>query len=391
MKTFRNILQPVVVSVLMLGIAAGCATDESVESTANTPTFGTEPFAPTPRLEIEWRRPIDVTEAGNYRPQQFAAPLVMRMADRQELIVGTDSGSLYRLRAGDGKERWAVELDGAIHATPVSSSKHIYVGTLTGTFYAIDRKTGEVDWKIENDRGIESSAAVGQNLVYFTTNAGRLVAVDSTEGEVAWTYSRSTPKEFTIKGSGTPVVAGASVYCGFTDGSLVAVGARTGDEKWVADISGGETEFTDVDEPVSLDRDRLYVTSYGAGVAAIDRETGELLWQRDLANVASTEYAEGTLYVAIASGRLLALDADDGSSKWGFKFSHNLPVELSASGSYLLVSTGGGPLYVIDRMSGYPLSRWNPSTGFNTAVTISSRAGYILSNRGYLYSFRLAF
>lgn len=374
--------------VALLFVAAGCASD--VES-KNKPAFHTEPAAPQPRFQVDWRKNVDEPAVTAFRPRQYAGPSVARTANQREVLVGTDDGWLYRLRAGDGEMRWEVELDGPIHASPIAEGDRIYVGTTHGTFYALDRTSGSVEWTIENDREIESRAAAGGGLVFYTTNGGRLVGVDASSGETAWTYSRSVPEEFTIQGSGTPVIAKQTVYCGFSDGSVASLDLRSGAKNWVTDVSSGETDFTDVDEPVIVQGDRVYAVSYGAGLSALDRSSGAVEWSRSFENVASAAYAEETLYAAIASGRIVALDAEDGSSVWGFSMSERLPVELAPVGAYVYVSTANGPLYTLDRATGYPLLKWKPSTGINTPVAFSDRAGFMLSNKGYLYRFQVAY
>lgn len=378
------------VLLLIVGFAAtGCIS--SPQSGSSKASVENEAVAPTPRVQIQWRRDLDYDVVGTYRARQWAAPGLLRTSDRRELLVGTDSGWLYRLRASDAREQWRRELDGPIHSKPVATASHVYVGTLHGDFYAVDRRSGEIDWKVDNDRGIESDAAVGRGLVFYTTNAGRLVALDEASGEETWTYDRSVPEEFTIKGSGTPVVVGNTVYTGFADGTVVAHDATTGRVNWKSNIAGDEQEFTDVDLPVVVTGDRVYAVSYSVGVTALDRENGEALWAREFDNVAAKSFAEDRLYLALATGRVVALEAGDGSGLWGFELEDNQPVDIKAAGNYLFVSTGNGPLYILDRETGYPLRKWRPSPGVNAGVTFSKRAGYMISNKGYLYSFRLAY
>jgi len=374
--------------LLFTGLAAGCATPES--SASSEPAFTIEPVAKSPEVRIQWRHDLDYEVVGTYRARQFAAPGLLRTSDRRELFVGTDSGWLYRLRASDAEERWRRELGGPVHAKPAATSSHVYVGTLHGDFYAVDRLSGETDWKIENDRGIEADAAVGHGLVFYTTNAGRLVALDEASGEQTWTHERSTPKEFTVKGSGTPVVAGNTVYVGFADGAVAALDAATGRVNWTTNVAADVDEFTDVDLPVIVRGDTVYAVSYGAGITALDRGTGEAIWSRSFENVSSATCVDDRCYLTIATGRVVALDGEDGSSIWGFRMTGNQPVDISAAEQYLFVSTGNGPLYILDRPTGYPLRKWRPSPGVNAGVTFSNRAGYALSNKGYLYSFRLA-
>jgi len=197
---------------------------------------------------------------------------------------------------------------------------------------------------------------------------------------------RETGDELTVA-----VIAGETVYCGFADGTLAALDLASGDTRWTSDLTEGESDFTDIDEPVVVEDNRVYALSHGVGMFALDRRTGNPVWRTSLQNAASYVLHENSIYVAVATGRVLALDTEDGEGEWSFKLETYLPVELSPAGPYLLVSTSSGPLYVLDRETGYPFSTWKPSSGFNTPVVLTSHAGYLFSNRGYLYSFRLAY
>jgi outer membrane protein assembly factor BamB len=377
------------VGVMACMVSTGCETAPPPKAVSKS--FRAEPFATQPRLDVTWRHPVDVFDIGELESRQFAPPALHRSADRWEVFVGTDSGEVLRYRGSDGTLKWRRRVDGPVHASAAVTKQRVFVGTLHGMLYAIDRTSGEVDWKASFDRGIESAPAAAGSKVFAATNRDQLVALDASSGERLWSYERETPEEFTVKGSGTPVVQGETVYCGFADGTLAALSVGSGEVRWTSNLSEGEAEFADVDAPVTIEGDRIYALSYGVGMFALDRKTGRPVWRTPLENAAAYTLRDGTLYVAIATGRVIALDADDGKGEWSFDMETYQPVDLSIAGPYVFVSTGEGPLYVLDRESGYPFSTWNPSNGFSTPVVFSSRFGYLLSNRGYLYSFRVAY
>lgn len=378
--------------VLVTGLAAalvGCAT-ESVSSKTNSPTFQDYPLDENPRIRVNWRKNVGLEGLQTYRPREQASPTLIPRTDRYDLAVGTGSGMVYILRAGDGKERWRRSLDHGVRAAPAFDADHIYVATAGGQIAALDRKTGETVWSVNRRYGVESKLAVTKNFVYASTNGGTLLALNRTDGSVEWTYSRPTPQEFTVQGTGAPVAANGRVYAGFSDGSLVCLNGGDGSEIWNADLSGGGTDFTDVISPIVLDDDRIFAVSYSAGVHALDRGSGQVIWTKTMDNVSSLEPAGQWLYVTQATGRVAALSKNRGAEQWGLQLQENLPVEAAQAGPFLFVSTGNGPLYVISRATGHPLTKWAPSNGMNTQAVFHERSGFILSNRGYLYSFSVA-
>ncbi len=373
-------------ATLLSGALAGCA---SSSPASNKGPYDVEAFATRPHLDINWRRALDPPEMWAYKPRQYATPLYRAATD--ELFVGTDSGRLFKVRAGDGKVLWQTKLNGPIHARPTFGDARVYVGTLNGRFYALDEASGKVVWSTKLDGSVESRAAFAQGRVFYTTSNDLLVAADAATGKQLWTFKRSTPEYFTIKETGKPVVRKGVVYCGFSDGVLAALQLDTGELVWKSDLSGSKTEFTDVDDVPIVAGSRIYAASYDGGMYAIDRNSGEKIWHRDITGITDYIYGEDSLYVATANGHVVSLGADEGKPGWSFRFKNHSPVSMAATRLYLFVSTAGGPMYVLDRLTGRPLMNWNPSDGFDTRIVLGKTSGYALSNGGYLYGFDVAF
>jgi outer membrane protein assembly factor BamB len=172
---------------------------------------------------------------------------------------------------------------------------------------------------------------------------------------------------------------------------LAALQLDTGEMLWESDLSGGKTEFIDVDRQPVPAGSRVYAASYDGGVFAVDKFSGEHIWRTPLTGVTDVVYGDQTLYVTTAGGRVVALGAEDGEPKWAFKFEEAAPVAMTATQLYLFVSTASGPIYALDRLTGYPLTTWNPSSGFNTSLVLGENGAYAYSNRGYLYGLDIAF
>jgi outer membrane protein assembly factor BamB len=367
-------------------LLTGCATTK--DSSAPSP-YDDEAFATRPHLKMSWREALNPPQAWEYRPRQYSTPHYRETTD--EMYVGTDQGALFKVRGGDGKVLWRAQLQGPIHSEPVYGDGRVYVGTLEGHFYALDEASGEEIWSNQVEASIESRAAFAEGRIFYTTSNDVLVAEDAATGKRLWNYRRTAPEYFTIKESGKPVVEEATVYCGFADGVMVALQLDTGEMLWSSDLSAGKTEFIDADEDPIIAGSRVFAASYDGGLYAIDKTSGEHIWRQPLTGISDFIYGEDTLYAATANGRLVAMDAADGTPRWGFKFEENTPVAITATQLYLFVSTSSGPMYVIDRNSGFPLMNWDPSTGFNTRVVFGAAAGFAISNRGYLYGFDVAY
>jgi outer membrane protein assembly factor BamB len=370
----------VIMSSLFL---AGCASSAPVE------TSSSEAFATAPVFSVNWRQQLNPVQTWDYRPREYAAPHYRPATG--EMYVGTDAGTVFKVRGGNGELIWRQSLDGAVHAVPVFGDGRVYVGTMEGGFYALDAESGEVDWQLDTNGAIESQAAYAEGRVFVTTSNDVLMAMDAATGKDLWSYRRDAPEYFTVKETGRPVVDGDAVLCGFADGVMAAVQIDSGKMLWESDLSGGKTEFIDASEEPIVVGERIYAASYDGGLYALDRMNGEHIWRQDLTGIADFVYGEQFLYAASAAGRVVAMEAQEGEPQWAFRLEDHTPVNLTATQLYLFVSTSEGPLYVLDRLTGVSLMSWDPSDGFNTPLVLGHESVFLLSNRGYLYGIDVAF
>lgn len=363
----------------------GCASAPSHEGIARVPQAAATP----PRLEIGWRAAVGADLMWNVGPREYASPVYLRGTD--EILTGSASGSLTKTRASDGGVVWNRHLEAGVHATPAVDGQVAFIGSMDGTIQAIHLHDGRELWSRVLRGSIETRPAVADGRLFVVDSQDVLHALDAVTGEPLWQYQRSAPEFFTIMGGGSPVVSGDTVYCGFSDGRLAALYVDSGDEAWVADLSGGKRELIDVDVAPIVMKDRVYAASYSGGVYALDREDGLVLWRHEAESVADIKLVGANVLIASAVGRVQSVRSSDASVQWSLRLRENSPVSLAAIGPYAFVSTAGGGMYILDLFSGHALIQWDPSNGFNTSVVTGGERAYALSNGGYLYGFKLAF
>ena len=362
---------------------------------AKTATFKASPLASAPVLKFNWRTKLRSKTHWSFKPLEYSAPVYVEASN--SLIVGTTNGDLVRMNAGNGEVLWQVKLldrDGSvmpIHADVTVAGNVVYVATLHGSVHAFKLSDGASLWEYRAEDAVEGAVVFAEGRLLFTDAREILHTLDATTGKLLWRYQRPTPESFTIKGGGVPVVASGSVFCGFADGTLAALQLDSGEVLWTVALGGDATEFMDVDLPVILDGASLYATSYSGGIHAINPVDGSIQWTAPVASVSSVIMRGDVLYAASAQGRVVALQKKDRQPIWSFKYKSQTPVHVREHGPYLFVSTSDGPLSILDRTSGYPLSDWSPSEGFMAPVLFTQNTGYAFSNGGYMYSFDVAF
>jgi outer membrane protein assembly factor BamB len=180
---------------------------------------------------------------------------------------------------------------GAIESSPLLVDGTLYFGSWNHAVYALDvhrdrvavlsrsrfrkRFLPRLRWKFHADGEINSSPAYGSGMIYFGTNAGSIYAVDARTGRERWhshSYSRFGRREYFYA---TPTVAYGRVYIGNTDGTLYAYGARTGHLLWAR--HAGSYIYTGA----AIWRHRVIVGTYSGEVIAYDAATGDVRWKHE--------------------------------------------------------------------------------------------------------------
>lgn len=179
-----------------------------------------------------------------------------------------------------------------------------------------------------------------------------------------------------------PAVAYDKVFSASRDGDVLAVDKLTGNKIWQVDLSdvNDERNFWDnrnsalIAGGPSAGMNKVFLGSENGDVFALDAETGALAWQVKVKGEVITPpvFDSGVLVVNTASGILKALDASSGEELW--KVEQDVPAltlrgissPVIASGG-VLVGTGKGELgvYILDKGQ----AGWTTEVGEATGST----------------------
>lgn len=383
------------ISVLLVCLSALTLVSACAQTPAKTASFRAKPISKAPTLKLDWRAQLHPTTMWGYLPQEYSTPVFIERTD--DLLLGSSMGEVTRMRAGNGDVVWRTRLVGEddapmpIHADMAVTKDTVFAATLNGTVHALKLSDGKPLWEYRAEDAIEGAVVYADGRLLMTDSRDILYVLDAATGKLLWRFQRPTPEFFTIKGGGHPVVDHDVVFNGFADGTLAALQLDTGELLWSVNLGADLPEFTDIDLPVILAGDTIYASSYAGGLYAINPLDGSVKWRMSLEALSSMTLSQGILYVTSAQGRALAVDVEDRQILWSFRFKEDTPTEMTMRGPYLFVSTSSGPMAILDRSSGYPLSKWAPSHGFNTRAVFFEQRAFMYSNGGYVYGMRLAY
>ena len=289
----------------------------------------------------------------------------------------------------DGGFVYKVETRGPVRATPVlvPHLSRVFFGCDDGALYAVEIKDGSVAWRYQTRGTVRTAPVYDGGVLFFTTGEDRLYAGEARSGRWRWHYERELPEGFTIRGQSGATVAGGRVFAGFSDGYVVALDSQSGDVLWTRDV-GKSGAYADADGTPVLapDEKTIYVSAYAGGVYALDVNDGVVRWHYPVEGPTRVTVDEDRLYFAAPNDGVHALD-HFGRLVWRQAVSQgSLSTPVPAANRYVIMGASEAGLYVAAREDGRLLGFFKAGAGISSEPTVDGRSLYFVSNTGFLYS-----
>ena len=361
------------ITLLMVAvILSGCAATERVTSYFKGGSDNAEP----PNPLVEFRPLINVIELwkknnGIGTDEQYLklAPVIVN----QRLYIVDSAGSIGAMDATNGKRLWqrkiaaSESIDGKsgwlrgsdIHITggPGYGENTLMVGSLEGEVISLSAENGSELWRTRVSSEVLSAPQRDSDIVIVRTIDGKVFGIDGEKGRRLWIYDRTVPP-LTLRGTSTPAIDGGVVVAGFDGGKMAALDVRTGKLLWETSISAarGRSELermVDIDsEPMIVDG-TVYIATFQGHVAAVQLETGRILWSSDLSSYAGFSADEQNIYVSDEDSHVWALDRFSGSVLWEQDNLHARATTAPAAiGDQIVVGDLEGYLHWISKKTG---------------------------------------
>jgi outer membrane protein assembly factor BamB len=368
-------------SVAVLGIA--CST-----ATVRRDTIERHDY-PEGVAQMRWHTQIHAYPPSESHSEECATGALVG----SKLVLGSRGGTVVGVDIGTGAVSWSTPISGGIDGDARFDKERgqVYVGSDDGYLYAIEPAKGTIRWSSKFKGAIDRGPEIGSAGLFVATAADRVFAVDPSDGKTRWQYERETPEGFTIHGNAVPRQHGAAVYAGFSDGYLAALQAETGDLLWSRSLAAASEQFVDVDANPIVLGDRLFAASFSGGLYALRPKDGEVLWHLLVDGISALAMGAGNLYVVSSRSGLAAVSLQ-GNILWrqGLPEAGDLTVPVEV-GPYLVFSGSRQGLFIVERSTGKLLQVFDPARGMCAAPTVDreGKALYVLANSGTLYALDL--
>ena len=326
------------------------------------------------RVQVEWSVPT------NFVHHTAAKSTPIPTHDGNVVVAG-DSGTV-QVRTPEGRLEWSVETGATelgFHGSPTVVGDVAFLGGYDGALYAFDVTSGARRWKtpareLGTTLAVGSSPAFHDGRLYFIVeyggpSSGALWAVDPTDGEPElvddriWGQSHPSP---TIDRETGHIVAGSN------DGVVYAWEYPDLEFAWEYQAGGPDGpqgrpkangQFrtgAEIKGTVAAYEGKGYVGSWDERCHCIDLETGEGLWTFDtgrsnMSNPAVDPDA-GVVYTGSDTGGVWALDPESGDVLWTRNVGGRVIGALTVTAETVLVGSYDSHLYAFDKTTGQ--RRW---------------------------------
>jgi outer membrane protein assembly factor BamB len=295
---------------LLFGMAvlAGCGSSSKKElPPADLPDFEAELT-----LRKEWSRSIGDGQGDLFNR---LTPAV----DGERIFAADADGLVQAMDRLTGKVLWKKKLKLPVSGGVGAGHGLVLVGTLKGEVIALDAESGEQRWQAKATSEVLSAPATNGDVVVQTQD-DRLIGLDAATGAQRWIHE-SSPAVLTLRGTGAPLLTNDLAIAGLSNGKVIAVDARRGLPVWEQRVAvpQGRSELEriiDIDGGLLLSGSTVYVVSYQGRLAALDLNSGRVLWQREASSSVGVAQGFGSVYVSLANGTVEGIDERSTTALW---------------------------------------------------------------------------
>ncbi|WP_213367777.1 carboxypeptidase regulatory-like domain-containing protein [Mesobacillus boroniphilus] len=274
-----------------------------------------------------------------------------------KMILVTDSGYVIAIDTVTGKEQWSVKIGSTNRSSPTIEGNKVYLsGGEDGKVYALNLKSGSIIWTAnigaiavyESPLFIDGTLFVASDL----SKDAKLTALNAETGEKKWSVELDAPTYF------GPSAGDGMLFIGSYDNQkLRGLSIEDGTEVWSKTLVNEGV----ASKPV-YDKGTLYVAgtnfnTEGGTLYALDAKTGEEKWKAG--GIGDTQAGSPIVYediVVIGSAVqpvLRAFDANTGEERWNNRSVGATLNNGSVSANGLLFFAGtSGNLSILDVYTG---------------------------------------
>lgn len=354
-------------------------------------------------LAVAWS--VKAGEGSTARLRLAAAPVV---GDGRVYVVDTSAelrafdvrngGVLWQAHVGDPRENASARFGGGASF----DSGRVYATNGVGNVVAFDAATGKQVWIVRPGGPLRGSPTIANDNVYVVSQDNQLYALNPADGSIRWQQAASI-EQAGVLGVASPASASGTVVAGFSSGELTAFRYENGRALWQdvltrTTIATSVGILSDIDASPVIDSGRVYAIGQGGRMVALELNTGQRVWEINIAGISTPWVAGDWIYVVTDQAQLLCIARSNGHVRW----ISQLPRFRNAkkkdgpifwrgpvlAGNRLIVVGSNGGLLNVSAADGHQLTATRGSERFSLSPVVAGDTLFVLSDDGRLTAWR---
>jgi outer membrane protein assembly factor BamB len=278
----------------------------------------------------------------------------------------------------------------------------VYAVNGSGDAAALDAATGNIVWQVRPGGPLRGSPTIAADTMYTVSQDNQLFALNIANGEQRWNRAGSAEVSG-VFGVASPAFGQSTVVAGYSSGELTAYRFENGQEVWSdaltrTTVTTQVHALTDIDADPVIDQGRVFAIGQGGRMVAVELNTGQRLWEINVAGIGTPWIAGDWVFVVTDQGQLLAVSRANGRVRWMSQLQRFRDQEdrrgtitwrgpVLAGGRLILVNTLG-QIVLASPADGSVQATLAARAPISLAPVVAGNTLYILDDSGRLTAWR---
>ncbi|WP_036596368.1 outer membrane protein assembly factor BamB [Ottowia thiooxydans] len=367
-------LLPLIASLLIGAVLAGCAAGSSRPTPAELP----------PNVAL-----VGVRQAWSAKMPAVGFPLQVSVQGGQIVAAGGD-GTVLTLDAASGREVSRAAVGEPLAAGVGSDGRVSAVITRTNQVVALEG--GRELWRRKLNSQSFTAPLVAGGRVFVLGSDRSLTALDGRNGAVIWNITRPA-EPLVLRQAGVLLAVGDTLVAGLA-GRMVGVDPDTGVVRWEAPVAAARgtndvERLVDLVSGVSRQGTEICARAFQTAVGCVDAANGSVRWSKP-ANGSTGLAGDGeVLFGSEADGKVMSWRAASGERGWvNEALQWRVLTAPLALGRSVIVGDSTGLVHMLSRENGSPLNRLTTdSSGVAATPVAAGNTLVVVTRSGGVYGF----
>ncbi|MEU9377051.1 PQQ-binding-like beta-propeller repeat protein [Streptomyces sp. NPDC048255] len=321
---------------------------------------------------------VHALDVASGRRQFKTRDVAWSMAVSDGRIHASDGPSLYALDASDGSERWRLSSDAWVYALRADRGT-VISATRGGGVQGWESSNGQKLWELtgaQTDFETPEAAPVLHDGTVYVWQDARLRALDARTGRESWSYPVGDAASCgNVPVRVTPAPDGNVYVCAGT--RVLSVDRASGRVRWHFEAPAVFLAAPAFAPGAAVTGGGVYLADHLGTVYALDAATGKDRWRIATETRTSTDpvvVANGSVHLGSGSA-LYTLDAVTGTPKWRFAAGGEITGLPAVADGRVHFGSADHCLYTLDAAGGQ--LRWKLATGGEITGAPVAEAGVV--------------